>query len=316
MSELENALSAISRGDRRAITRAMTLIENDLPGGEQLMEKIHPLTGGALRVGVTGPPGSGKSSLCAELSRLLREHGKTVGIVAVDPTSPFSGGALLGDRIRLTELSADAGVFVRSMASRGEAGGLALKAQEVADVLDAAGKDWLLLETVGVGQTEFEIAGSADLTVVVLTPEAGDSIQGMKAGLMEIADIFVINKSDRPGAARLRSDLEMTVHMHSLREGAVERPILMTSAQNHDGVGELLSAIEKLHDEMRASGAFEERRKKRLYRRIRHLIDARLRQEFWTTEREQLLEKALSTNRKSRSTPRQIAESLLSKFLK
>ena len=204
-------------GKRPALARAISIVENDRPGARALLQALHARLGRARRIGITGPPGAGKSTLVSALITALRARGDTVGVVAVDPSSPFTGGALLGDRIRMGEATLDPGVFIRSMASRGSLGGLALATKEVADVLDAFGFDHVLVETVGVGQSELDIAGAADTTIVVLVPESGDSIQAMKAGLMEIADLFVINKADRPGAERLAREVEMMLHLRAGR---------------------------------------------------------------------------------------------------
>ena len=196
-----------------ALARACSIVENQRSGFDALLAHLHPKVGRARRIGMTGPPGAGKSTLTTSMAAALRAQGRTVAILAVDPTSPFTGGALLGDRIRMERIALDPGVFIRSMATRGSLGGLAASTREVADVLDAYGFDDILLETVGVGQTELDIARTADTSVVVLVPESGDSIQTLKAGLMEIADLFVVNKSDRPGADRLRTELEVMLGM-------------------------------------------------------------------------------------------------------
>ncbi len=201
-----------------ALARAVSIMENHRAGFEKLASTLHPRLGHARRIGITGPPGAGKSTITTQLVRSWRESGLTVGVIAVDPTSPFTGGALLGDRIRMEEVALDPGVFIRSMATRGSLGGLASATRDVCDVLDAFGMDVILIETVGVGQSELDVARTADTTLVVLVPESGDSIQTLKAGVMEIADIFTVNKADRPGADRLRNDLEL---MLGLRPGAM-----------------------------------------------------------------------------------------------
>lgn len=194
-----------------AIARAISLVENGRPGFEELLSELHPGLGHARRIGITGPPGAGKSTLTEQLVQAYRVSGLTVAVVAVDPTSPFTGGALLGDRIRMESVALDPGVFIRSMATRGSLGGLATTTREVCDVLDAGGYDRILIETVGVGQSELDVARSADSTVLVLVPESGDGIQTLKSGIMEIGDIFVVNKADRPGADRLRQEIEVTL---------------------------------------------------------------------------------------------------------
>jgi LAO/AO transport system kinase len=215
-------------GRMAALARAVSIVENHRPGFDRLLATLHPRIGRARRIGITGPPGAGKSTLTMHLTRAYRAAGLSVGIVAVDPTSPFTGGALLGDRIRMEAVALDPGVFIRSMATRGSLGGLAAATREVADVVDAFGLDRVLIETVGVGQSELDIARTADTSIVVLVPESGDSIQTLKAGLMEIADVFVVNKADRPGADRLRNELEL---MLGLRHGAT-----MKNVPAHHGI--------------------------------------------------------------------------------
>jgi LAO/AO transport system kinase len=271
-------------GDRRALARLITRVENREPGVPEVMRRIHARTGRAYTVGITGPPGAGKSTLVDRLTAAIRRTGATVGIVAVDPTSPFTGGAVLGDRIRMQAHTLDPGVFIRSMATRGSQGGLARATAEVQKLLDASGFDWILVETVGVGQTELDVVKLADTTIVVLVPESGDAIQTMKAGLLEAADILVVNKADREGAQRLLTELKYMVHLH--REGQQasrdldwEVPILSTEAVNDVGVTELLEAIGRHRAALETTETLARRRQVRRTRELRALILAELRQE-------------------------------------
>src|SRR5919202_5095621 len=218
----ESLLADFEAGKPAALARAVSIVENHREGFEEILGALHARLGRARRIGITGPPGAGKSTLTTQLTAHYRALGLTVGIVAVDPTSPFTGGALLGDRIRMESVALDRGVFIRSMATRGSLGGLAAATREVADVLDAFGFDRVVIETVGVGQSELDVARTADTSVVILVPESGDSIQTLKAGLMEIADVFVVNKADRPGGDRLRYELEI---MLGLRSGQALRRV-------------------------------------------------------------------------------------------
>jgi LAO/AO transport system kinase len=240
-----NFAAKILDGDLRALARAATWIENRHPEAEPLLRELFPHTGRALILGVTGPPGAGKSTLCDQLARLIRREGKTVGIIAVDPSSPYSGGAVLGDRIRMQEHHADPGVFIRSMATRGWLGGLARATTELTMLFDAAGRDVVLVETVGVGQDEVEIARLAHVTLVVLTPGAGDDVQTLKAGIMEIAQVFVINKSDLPGADKLQREIQAAMGLAHSLEHESEVEIVNTIALDGTGVAEVLAAARR-----------------------------------------------------------------------
>ncbi len=239
---VESWAEQIRSGDVRAISRAITAIEDHDPQSEHLLQQLFPHTGRAYMVGVTGAPGTGKSTLVDRLAAHYRQHGQGVGIIAVDPTSPYTGGAILGDRIRMQGHASDAGIFIRSMATRGFLGGLAHATGDVALVLDAAGKQFILVETVGVGQDEVDIVRLADCTLVLLVPGLGDDVQNMKAGLMEIADIFVLNKSDRDGTDRLEMELEAMLQLAPERDGWKPR-IVRTVATENKGVGEVAAAI-------------------------------------------------------------------------
>lgn len=256
-------------GDFRALARAITLVENQQAGGADLQREIYAHVGRAHRVGITGPPGAGKSSLVSALIRQIRARGEKVGVIAVDPSSPFSGGALLGDRVRMQSVALDPGVFIRSMASRGSLGGLARRTAEVADLVDAAGVDWVLIETVGVGQTEIEIVEVADTTVLVLSPESGDGVQAMKAGLMEIADIYAVNKFDRPGAEKM---LKAVQAMQELATGEAARPIVPTEAISGKGVDELWNRVVARRAEIEGNGQLEAGRAARTQVRLRHAL--------------------------------------------
>jgi LAO/AO transport system kinase len=327
-----------------AVARAISLVENGRPGFEELLSAIHPSLGKARRIGITGPPGAGKSTLTERLVQAYRARGLTVAVVAVDPTSPFTGGALLGDRIRMESVALDPGVFIRSMATRGSLGGLATTTGEVSDVLDAGGFDRILMETVGVGQTELDVARSADSTVLVLVPESGDGIQTLKSGIMEIGDIFVVNKADRPGADRLRQEIEIALgiragnafrhvrahHGAQLKsrvetdetvrtDGAVpsvpsvwKHPVLATVAVKGEGIDQLLTALEAHHAGLAASGALEHRRRQRLLARTREVVDRATRHWLWQeTGAEQLIGDRLNDLSAGRASPYEVAAEVL-----
>ncbi len=273
----------IVSGDLRALARGISMVENELAGFEELLHAVDSHIGRARRIGITGPPGAGKSMLTAAITKLYLSQGLRVGIVAVDPTSAFTGGALLGDRIRMNALSTVDQVFIRSMASRGSWGGLSAATREAADLLDAAGYDRVILETLGVGQAELDVAVSADSTVVVLVPEAGDGIQAMKSGLMEIADLYVVNKSDRPGADRLKNELGAMLAIRDATGRRTERgeppPIVMTVATKGTGVDELVSQLDDHFDWLGDSGELAVRRRNQRIRRARDNLRARFRRD-------------------------------------
>jgi LAO/AO transport system kinase len=261
----------IVEGDVRALARAASAIENRRPEAVALMQELFPKTGRAALIGITGAPGVGKSTLVDQLARSLRAQNRTVGILAVDPSSPFSGGAILGDRIRMQQHHADPGVFIRSMASRGALGGLSTATTDLALLLDAAGMDRVLIETVGVGQDEVEVARLADLTILVLVPGMGDDVQTIKAGIMEIADIFVINKADRPGADKLDREVQAMLGMAG-EAGDWRPPILQVIATEGKGIGEVLDAVGRFQE----SGARKNRRGELWRLRLRDMLRDRL----------------------------------------
>lgn len=260
-----NLVTAALDGDRHALARLISLVEDQDAAAQDALRALFPHTGRAHLIGVTGPPGSGKSTLVNVLTQRFRGSGRTVGIIAVDPSSPFSGGALLGDRVRMRDLAGDPGVFVRSMATRGSLGGLAQATNDVVKVLDAAGFDAVLIETVGAGQSEVEIASTAHTTIVLEAPGMGDEVQALKAGLMEIADILVVNKADRPGAARTARALEMVIDRNSAAsEDGWQPPILQTVALDGSGVPELVQAIDDHRQHLCTTGLLAERERRRI----------------------------------------------------
>jgi LAO/AO transport system kinase len=346
-------LGDFDAGRNAALARVVSIVENHRPGFDRLLARMQPHIGRARRIGITGPPGAGKSTLTTGLARLYRDVGLTVGIVAVDPTSPFTGGALLGDRVRMESVALDPGVFIRSMATRGSLGGLAASTREVTDVLDAFGFDRVLIETVGVGQTELDIARTADTSVVVLVPESGDSIQTLKAGLMEIADIFVVNKADRPGADRLRNELEL---MLGLRNGATLKnvpahhgvdlgrvmtrdeqlamnpgraaraaakdgnldqwtpPVLRAVATKREGLDEFSAALDRHFSYLEGSGTLGQRRRARLRERVVDVVGERVHDRLWNDAgTNRWLDDQLAALESGTTNPFDVADALLAR---
>ena len=326
-----------------ALARAVSIVENHRPGFDELLAVLHPRLGRGRRIGLTGPPGAGKSTLSTGLTAAYRAAGLTVGVVAVDPTSPFTGGALLGDRIRMESVALDPGVFIRSMATRGSLGGLAAATREVADVLDGFGFDRILIETVGVGQSELDIARLADTSVVTLVPESGDSIQTLKAGLMEIADVFVINKADRPGADRLQQEVELMLGLrmgHAFRDipahhGVEVRranparmarqaatteadrwvpPVLPTVAVKGEGIRDLIGSVDRHFAYLERSGELRARRRQRLRERVVDAVEDRVRARLWRDDATNAwIETKLSELETGTLTPFAAADALLAR---
>ena len=335
---LDAVLAGLERGDTAALARAISLVENQREGFEQLLSALYRKIGSrtSQRIGITGPPGAGKSTLTEQLVRAYREQGLKVAVIAVDPTSPFTGGALLGDRIRMESVTLDPGVFIRSMATRGAQGGLATTTEEVADVLEAFGFERILIETVGVGQTELDVAATAETTVLVLVPESGDGIQTLKAGVMEIAELYVINKSDRPGADTLKTEVEVmlgirrgnafahiTPHHHpraatggkgrqSVDVPEWEAPVITTVASKGEGIAELVTALDQHHEFLQHSGKLVERRRQRLAARTRAVVNRAIRQWVWDeTKAEAMVARRLDEVAAGTRSPYEVAAEVL-----
>lgn len=335
----DRLLGDLLAGQTAAVARAISVVENARPGFERLLAGVHAHLGRARRIGLTGPPGAGKSTLTERLVSAYRSRGLTVAVVAVDPTSPFTGGALLGDRIRMESVALDRGVFIRSMASRGSLGGLATTTREVCDLLDAAGFDRILVETVGVGQSELDVARMADSTILVLVPESGDGIQTLKSGVMEAADLFVVNKADRPGAEKLRHEIEVTLGIrkgnafrhvpahHGLtgasaaRAGAApaagapagwESPVLLASASKNEGIDAIVAALDQHHEWLERSGELAGRRRRRLLERTREVVNRAAQRWIWEeTQADRLINERLDELAEGRVSPYDVAADLL-----
>jgi LAO/AO transport system kinase len=270
-TEVTELVARLRQGDVRALARAVSLVENDAPSARQILSCCFPYTGSAMRIGITGSPGAGKSTLVDGLARRYRAQQTTVGVVAVDPTSPFTGGAILGDRIRMREHDTDPGFYMRSMATRGSLGGLARSSADVAAVIEASGKQRLLLETVGVGQDEIDIASLADVTVVILVPGMGDDVQSLKAGIMEIADIFVVNKSDRDGADRVEKEVR-SMQSLAAEHGSWIPPVIRSIATAGAGIEELDQALDQFWSWLAQEGRLSTRRETHWRMRVMEMV--------------------------------------------
>ena len=305
-----DTLDRIRSNDHRSLSRVISQIENNAKIPDTFFQKLHQHANKTLRLGITGPPGAGKSTLTDQLIQQIISDGKSVGVVAVDPTSPFTGGALLGDRVRMNHYIWDDNVFIRSMGSHGDLGGLARKAQDVGDVLAASGKDVVIFETVGVGQGELDVAKAVDLTIVVLVPESGDEVQLMKAGLVEIADIFVVNKSDRQGADRLTQSLKSILHSITKKDH-LEPPIYNTSADRNEGISELYKGLTDLTEVMVNKGLMNQKYLDRHRNRVLNLIQDQLLGKFWTQQRLDQLEDSVHNLSMTDESPYKVAKTLL-----
>jgi len=344
--KLVSLLERFRDGKPLALARAISLVEDEREGFQDFLHEVLASGPRTQRIGITGPPGAGKSSLVAAAAQRYREADQHLGVVAVDPTSPYSGGALLGDRIRMNDLATDPGIFIRSMATRGSLGGLATTTKEVVDLMDAFGFDRVLIETVGVGQTELEVTAAADTVVVVLVPESGDSIQAMKAGLMEIADIFVINKADRPGSARLVKEIRQALHLRAgsatkdvpahhgvdlsrvikkeqttdappVEEDGWSVPVLTTTAQTGEGVDELLQVIDQHRDWMARSGQLEARRRDRARVRVQDVTERELRRALRaSTDVATIMERGIDGIQVGDESPYSVARQMLESLLR
>ena len=311
----KSLLEKLLSGDRRSIARAISFIELDNKLTSEYLKELYHKVGNAYRIGITGPPGAGKSTITNQLTKLYRKQNKKVGIIAVDPTSPFTGGALLGDRVRMNDIGMDSGVFIRSMATRGSLGGLSKKAIDAADILDAAGFDIIILETVGVGQSELDIAQASDTTIVVLVPESGDSVQAMKAGLMEIADIFVLNKCDRPGSQQAYTALQTILMIKEHDENSWLPKIIKSIASENKGIVDIVEEIEKHKSFQIEKNLFQIKRQNQAKIRIKEIVENKLKEKLWSSQTENLLNSSIKKVVLGSSSPYHIAEDILNQFV-
>jgi len=310
----QGTIQGIKDNDHRILSRVITRIENDDYVHDQRFIELYDQAQKAIRLGITGPPGAGKSTITNELIKRFLKNNQTIGVIAIDPSSPFSGGALLGDRVRMNHYNNDKSVFIRSMGTHGILGGLARKTQEAGDILAASGKDVIIFETVGVGQGEYDIAKAADLTILVLVPESGDEIQLMKAGLVEIADIFVINKSDREGADHLADTLSSMINAIG-NDSKPDAPVFTTVASDGRGMDKLFDGVFDQLDKFDRCGLLVQKKKERYRNRVKKLIQEQLLGEFWTEDRLRKLEDATKSLDTITESPYSIADDILKSFI-
>jgi LAO/AO transport system kinase len=304
----------IRQGDTRTVARLITMVENDFPQAQPVLKELHQYCGQAIVVGITGPPGSGKSTITDKLTKHLRKMNKKVGIIAIDPSSPFSGGAILGDRIRMQDLTTDKDVFIRSVGARGHLGGLSRSTQAVVKIMDAMGKDFVFIETVGVGQSEIDVIKVSDVVLLIVMPGMGDDIQVIKAGIMEIGDIFVVNKSDRDGSDKLIAEIEMMLHLSEDEEKKWKSPIIKTVGTDNIGIDFLWEEVSKFVNYLKESGELLERRKNRTRKEIFDLFQENWREMFFKYIGEERVEKEVNRILQQNENPYNAVKNLSTVF--